>query len=87
MERATKRTDWANRTEELLKDLGQHLMQPVLPVPDEQTTAIQLIIVPGRLAGLPLHAAPLADARCVADAVGSAVYAPNIAVLSPEKDS
>jgi hypothetical protein len=46
---------------------------------------LELIISAGRLAGLPLHAVPLAEGRCAIESAGSCTYLPNIAVLSPSE--
>lgn len=48
---------------------------------------LELIIVAGRLAGLPLHAATLADGRFAVESIESVSYCPNISVLSSERHS
>lgn len=81
------RQEWADQTSTLLQDVGRNLMQPCLSTLDEKNLVTQLIIAAGRLAGVPLHAAPLDEGTCIAERVASAVYVPNIAVLSPEESS
>src|SRR5439155_15350609 len=86
-ERAQARMEWADRTSELLKELSQRLMQPILAGLDDHANTTDLVIAPGRLAGLPLHAASLADGRCVAETLASAASVPNISVLPAAKRS
>src|SRR5258708_38050298 len=77
-ERARARRQRADRTDELLEALGGQLMQPALAGLDDGLV-IELIIAPGRLAGLPMHGEPLVGQRCVAEEVGSTVYVRRIA--------
>ncbi len=86
-ERIAARKQWADRTEKLLQVVGEQLMQPALADLKDEKLAIELVIVPGRLAGLPLHAARLSNGCSVVESVGSAVYAPNVGVLSSESDN
>jgi hypothetical protein len=83
LERDDARVRWANQTEALLIELSQNLMQSCFP--QQVAPGMELIIVAGRLAGLPLHAATLSDGRYAAEAFDSVTYCPNISVLSPEK--
>ncbi|HEU5407783.1 MAG TPA: CHAT domain-containing protein, partial [Nitrospira sp.] len=82
LEKDDSRVRWARQTDDLLTELSRNLMQPCLP--PEIAPGIELIIVGGRLAGLPFHAATLADGRYAAEAFDSVTYCPNISVLSPE---
>lgn len=82
LERDDARVRWARETDNLLAQLSRSLMQPCLP--PEIAPGIELIIIGGRLAGLPFHAATLADGRYAAEAFDSVTYCPNISVLSRE---
>lgn len=82
LERDDARVRWARQTDDLLIELSRNLMRPCLF--PEIAPGIELIIVAGRLAGLPLHAVALADGRYAAEAFESVGYCPNISVLSPE---
>jgi tetratricopeptide (TPR) repeat protein len=82
LERDDARVRWAKQTEALLMELSQNLMQPCLR--QELSPGMELIIVAGRLAGLPFHAATLMDGRYAAEAFDSVTYCPNISVLSPD---
>jgi CHAT domain-containing protein len=83
LERDDARVRWATQTDALLIELSQNLMQPCFP--QQIAPRLELIIVAGRLAGLPIHAATLSDGRYAAEAFDSVTYCPNISVLSPEK--
>jgi len=85
-DRTEARRQWADRTDEILQLLGDHLMQPALANLADGKGVSEIIIVPGRLAGLPIHAAPLKDGRSLTEHIGSVVYVPNIGVLSSEND-
>ena len=61
-------------------------MQPCLTSLGDGTLDFSLIVAAGRLAGLPLHAARLADGRFVAECVGTVEYIPNLSVLSPKQE-
>ena len=82
LERDDARVRWARQTDDLLAELSRNLMHPCLP--PEIAPGIELIIVGGRFAGLPFHAATLADGRYAAEAFDSVTYCPNISVLSRE---
>lgn len=82
VERESARVRWAEQTDAILAKLSKNIMQPCLSAPTDPS--IELIIVAGRLAGLPLHAATLSDGRFVTDGFASVTYCPNIAVLSSE---
>jgi hypothetical protein len=82
-ERQDARVRWAEETDALLGELRTSLMEPCLNALHDPN--LELIISAGRLAGLPLHAVPLAEGRCAIENVGSCTYLPNIAVLSPSE--
>jgi tetratricopeptide (TPR) repeat protein len=82
-EREHARVQWAEQTDTLLRELRTSLMEPCLNALNDPS--LELIISAGRLAGLPLHAVPIAEGRCVVESVGSCTYVPNIAVLSPSE--
>lgn len=82
LKRDDARVRWARQTDDLLTELSRNLMQPCLS--PGIAPGMELIIVAGRLAGLPFHAATLADGRYAAEAFDSVTYCPNISVLSPE---
>ncbi|HLV89421.1 MAG TPA: CHAT domain-containing protein [Candidatus Sulfotelmatobacter sp.] len=85
-ERTFARRKWADQTDELLQSLSAYLVKPALAGLDDAGLTIELIIAPGQLAGLPIHAAPLLGGRCAAEIVGSVAYVPNIAVLSAKQE-
>ena len=82
LEKDEARARWAKQTDDLLTELSQNLMQPCLST--EIVPGTELIIVAGRLAGLPFHATTLTDGRCAAEAFDSVTFCPNISVLSPD---
>lgn len=82
-EREHARVRWAEQTDALLRELSTRLMKPGLNALLDPS--LELVISAGRLAGLPLHAVPLAEGRCALESVGGCTYVPNIAVLSPSK--
>ena len=82
VEREGARVLWAAQTDALLFELSRNVMQPCLAQPIDP--GMELIIVAGRLAGLPLHAASLSDGRYVTESFASITYCPNISVLSSE---
>jgi CHAT domain len=82
LERDDARVRWAKQTDDLLAELSRNLLQPCLPA--EIAPGMELIIIAGRLAGLPLHAAAFSDGRYAAEAFDSVTYCPNISVLCPE---
>jgi tetratricopeptide (TPR) repeat protein len=82
IEREDARVRWAKQTDALLFELSQNVMQPCLALPIDPS--MELIIVAGRLAGLPLHASSLSDGQYAAESFTSVTYCPNIAVLSSE---
>jgi hypothetical protein len=84
-EREDARVRWAEQTDALLGDLRVNLMEPCLNALHDSN--LELIISAGRLAGLPLHAVPLAEGRCAMESVGSCTYVPNIAVLAPNEST
>src|SRR5439155_23971133 len=60
-ERQDARVRWAEQTDALLEELRTSLMEPCLNALHDRN--LELIIAAGRLAGLPLHAVPLAKGR------------------------
>jgi len=82
-EREDARVRWAEQTDTLVRELRTSLMEPCLNALHDPS--LELIISAGRLAGLPLHAVPITEGRCVVESVGSCTYVPNIAVLSPNE--
>lgn len=82
LEKDEARAQWAKQTDDLLTELSQNLIQPCLPA--EIVPGTELIVVAGRLAGLPLHATTLTDGRYAAEAFDSVTFCPNISVLSPD---
>jgi hypothetical protein len=82
LEKNEARARWAKQTDDLLTELSQNLIQPCLS--GEVAPGTELIIVAGRLAGLPFHATTLTDGRCAAEAFDSVTFCPNISVLSPD---
>ena len=74
---------WQAATHDLLAMLQRTLLQPVLdelgPLGD-----CELVIVPGTLAGLPLHAVPIAGGGRLVDAAKSVAYAVSAARLPTE---
>jgi len=82
LEKYEARIRWAKQTDELLIELSHNLIQPCLS--REVAPGTELIIVAGRLAGLPFHAATLPNGRCAAEAFDSVIFCPNISVLTPD---
>jgi hypothetical protein len=82
VEREDARVRWAKQTDALLFELSQNVMHACLAEPIDPS--LELIIVAGRLAGLPLHAASLSDGRYVTESFASVTYCPNISALSSE---
>ena len=82
-ERDDARVRWAEQTDALLGALNANLVQPCLN--SLQGPTLELVISAGRLAGLPLHAAPLGEGRCMLESVGGCTYVPSVAVLSPSE--
>jgi hypothetical protein len=83
MERDDARVRWAAQTDTLLSNLSQSLLQPSLAEP--VGAGLELVVVAGRLAGLPLHAATFSDGRYVAESFDSVTYCPNISALPSEQ--
>jgi hypothetical protein len=81
-EKDEARAQWAKQTDDLLTELSQNVIQPCLPA--EIVPGTELIVVAGRLAGLPLQATTLTDGRYAAEAFDSVTFCPNISVLSPD---
>jgi len=82
-ERQDARVRWAEQTDALLGELRASLMEPCLNALHDPN--LELIISAGRLAGLPLHAVPIAEGRSAIESVGACTYLPNIAVLAPSE--
>ena len=85
-DREDARAAWADATDRLLELVGPDVMQPCLASLSDSALDFSLIVAAGRLAGLPLHAARLADGRFVAESVGTVEYIPNLSVLSPKQE-
>jgi len=82
LEKDEARARWAKQTDSLLVELSQNVIRPCLSA--EVIPGTELIIVAGRLAGLPFHATMLSDGRWAAEAFESVTFCPNISVLSPD---
>jgi len=65
--------------------LQHELIQPVVDRLGQLGTNRDLVIVPGSLAGLPLHAVPVSSGGRLLDAEQSVAYAANLARLPVEK--
>ncbi|UQA61840.1 CHAT domain-containing protein [Polyangium aurulentum] len=69
-------------TTRLLEVLSTELLTPLLSGLLSEIAGKRLVLVPGPLAGLPLHAVKVGD-TCLIETVGGLAYAPTAAALSP----
>jgi hypothetical protein len=86
-EKASKRADWTTATRDLLDTLQQSLLGPALDGLRPRLAGRHLLLVPGALAGLPLHAVRLGDdgKPRLFEAVMALAYVANVAVLPTQK--
>lgn len=80
-----KRQAWTEATDALLATVARDALGPLLQVLKSDGSECTLCIVPGMLAGFPLHAVQLSDSRRLCDIVKGVAYVPSLLMLSADK--